>query len=310
MQHLQAPIPLVRMISSDSDRTLAHATSVEDYDDRKLDGPQLRNRSTSPHDKTHNFPSPTNFSLAQHPIETTTTSLQVSAERFDVPLATPTRLIAQPHFATLSHTNLAIPAAGVIVHHGLTANPSSYVPEDDVTIKPTSPQEIMQRRYDIRHLISERFDEDEVEKIPAMHSDFKHESPHPQWTPMTHPEGQLYFRKEGPRGIRICTDVMLQDPDKLEQIDTVAEQLLRKVVARTDAPGDLEITLDVRREEDRPAYYYYLSSLEKRAVLWLEEVDVDLVTFQLRQVFNLSYIRRSGPSHIYTLLLFVCSLNP
>ncbi|EED83144.1 predicted protein [Postia placenta Mad-698-R] len=187
--------------------------------------------------------------------------------------ATPQHNVAAPLHNT--------PADGAIVEEGFP----------DIILQPISPQKVLERRYQDRYRIPSEETREDMEMIPEMETSFEHDPiDNDDWRPMEHPEGQLYYQRMD-LNIHVYTDVLLQDKTNLSEIEKLATVLSRRLQERkSKLPENLEVVLDVQQTEEGTDYYYYLVDGSKRAIFWLEEVDASLLTLQLRQAYNPSYL--------------------
>lgn len=190
--------------------------------------------------------------------------------------ATPQHNVAAPLHNT--------PADGAIVEEGFP----------DIILQPISPQKVLERRYQDRYRIPSEETREDMEMIPEMETSFEHDPiDNDDWRPMEHPEGQLYYQRMD-LNIHVYTDVLLQDKTNLSEIEKLATVLSRRLQERkSKLPENLEVVLDVQQTEEGTDYYYYLVDGSKRAIFWLEEVDASLLTLQLRQAYNPSYLKNA-----------------
>ncbi|OSX61062.1 hypothetical protein POSPLADRAFT_1147144 [Postia placenta MAD-698-R-SB12] len=233
----------------------------------------LRYRSHSPSPKIALQPMPT----LMYPLENVAVPIEqvpgAVRDAISSRAATPQHNVAAPLHKT--------PADGAIVEEGFP----------DIIPQPTSPQNVLQRRYQDRYRIPSEETREDMEMIPEMETSFEHDPiDNDDWRPMEHPEGQLYYQRMD-LNIHVYTDVLLQDKTNLSEIEKLATVLSRRLQERkSKLPENLEVVLDVQQTEEGTDYYYYLVDGSKRAIFWLEKVDASLLTLQLRQAYNPSYL--------------------
>ncbi|CCM03277.1 uncharacterized protein FIBRA_05405 [Fibroporia radiculosa] len=288
MAHLQVPANTIhRPASINSERTLTNTSGAfypndcapEDYGG-------LRSRSQSP---SNDCP-PTG--LFTSPLSRLNSKLKPPSSETE-------------GISVVPHSNAAVPSHNVVtpgVRGAPThvATPLTYIQDQGYAILATSPEQFSSWRYNDRTQIPES-DKDrptELATIPAMQFSFVRQLVKPPWVAKEHPGGQLYFTKCTDDGIRIFTDNCLEDINTLAKIDACAKQLIYRInewrgTSRGPAEvlEDIELVLDVREVDGETEWSYYLASLTKCSIFWLDEVNVDDLSQGLRFVFNLSDLR-------------------
>ncbi|KAJ7266920.1 hypothetical protein B0H12DRAFT_1098818 [Mycena haematopus] len=83
------------------------------------------------------------------------------------------------------------------------------------------------------------------------------------WSAHIHPEGQLYFCREG--SPRVVTEAYLYQPETLNKIE--------KLIADQNFPVSVELELFLKIEDENCAYY--LVDHSTHAESWLENIDTD-----------------------------------
>ncbi|KAJ7512641.1 hypothetical protein B0H11DRAFT_1946634 [Mycena galericulata] len=89
-----------------------------------------------------------------------------------------------------------------------------------------------------------------------------------KWSAHIHPEGQLYFCREG--APRILTEAYLYRPEILDKVTCWIEKIEERLV-RINFPVSDQVELFIKIEDDNCAYY--LVDHATRAQSWLEEIN-------------------------------------
>ncbi|KAI0064305.1 hypothetical protein BV25DRAFT_1990055 [Artomyces pyxidatus] len=112
------------------------------------------------------------------------------------------------------------------------------------------------------------------------------------WTPVTHPEGALYFYH---RRRRIYTDVDLFDPDSRREIEAFAQYLDDRLEAdaRSLPSDECEVVLDCVRDEETGliTWSYYYVDHTTRTLFWLDVYDASNIISDVMGVMSPSHIK-------------------
>ena len=118
------------------------------------------------------------------------------------------------------------------------------------------------------------------------------------------PEGKLYFRDEERVRLsclalkilklivlqRLLTITNLNTEDHHKKIEQGASHLISQLKTRSGIPADTCIVLARGSQDEKEVIIYYLASLSKQAVFWLEEVNSWVVTGFARAVVSQSHL--------------------
>ena len=77
----------------------------------------------------------------------------------------------------------------------------------------------------------------------------------------------------------------LYDPSILRELELAASELVERLKT-TNKPDDTVIVLSKGWSDDKKVMAYYLASMSKRAIFWLDKVEQTLVTDNSRVVVS------------------------
>ncbi|KAF9225083.1 hypothetical protein BS17DRAFT_879243 [Gyrodon lividus] len=146
------------------------------------------------------------------------------------------------------------------------------------------------RRYNRENLVKPT---EKGISIPPGEKEFQCDIPcPPEWLPVTHPEGALYFYHQDQR---IFTDADIRQPQIAKQIASYADGLRQLVEKRH--PGivttDTELALELSDEENKEesCKYYYVDH-QKRVLFWAHEFIPEVESMEnVKGVSNLGHVR-------------------
>ena len=78
--------------------------------------------------------------------------------------------------------------------------------------------------------------------------------------------------------------------DLLEKIERGASELVSRVEERPDAPKDTVIVLTRGWWDEDEVITYYLASMSKQAVFWLDKVEHHIVTDNARAIVSKQHL--------------------
>ncbi|KAF9646877.1 hypothetical protein BDM02DRAFT_2865653 [Thelephora ganbajun] len=117
------------------------------------------------------------------------------------------------------------------------------------------------------------------------------------WTPLTHPEGALYWvynRREGERVMPVYTDAYLYDKEILEEVKNFRDAIFGEIQADR-MPVEWELVLDLGDEQEpneRMCYYYFVNCAN-RTLFWLHQFDTKPLLSGLRRVKSMRRIQQA-----------------
>ncbi|KAJ7359201.1 hypothetical protein DFH08DRAFT_845389 [Mycena albidolilacea] len=91
------------------------------------------------------------------------------------------------------------------------------------------------------------------------------------WSAYIHPEGQLYFCREGP-SLRVVTEAYLYRPETLDKATRWIKRI-EDLIAEKEFPASHHLELFIKLEDEDCAYY--LIDHVTHAASWLETIDTD-----------------------------------
>ncbi|KAJ7792409.1 hypothetical protein B0H14DRAFT_2931374 [Mycena olivaceomarginata] len=91
------------------------------------------------------------------------------------------------------------------------------------------------------------------------------------WSAYVHPEGQLYFCREGP-SLRVVTEAYLYRPETLDKATRWIKRI-EDLIAEKEFPASHHLELFIKLEDEDCAYY--LIDHVTHAASWLETIDTD-----------------------------------
>ncbi|KAI0078369.1 hypothetical protein K474DRAFT_942416 [Panus rudis PR-1116 ss-1] len=168
--------------------------------------------------------------------------------------------------------------------------------EEGPRMKPCSPTDVMDNRYNFRPLLLHNYGDQELKSLPAMCTEFHHEPILP-WQACEHPEGKLYFKRLGDKPVFTHSNVY--DEKTRIELENGITHIRFLCDDRKDTPEDVEIVVDVVLSDEGPVYNYYLASWMKKAVMWLEDVQVDLLTKRYRPVCRVSHCKYAAMENFW-----------
>jgi len=115
----------------------------------------------------------------------------------------------------------------------------------------------------------------------------------PDWMPITHPEGALYFRY---RHAPILTGVNLCDREKLEHVEAFIGQI--DALAKNFDTEGLELVVELLHDEDKINCGYYFVDHKSRLLLWLEEHDISNHISEIKGAKSSAHIRMVFPAFL------------
>ncbi|OCH89635.1 hypothetical protein OBBRIDRAFT_794048 [Obba rivulosa] len=211
-------------------------------------------------------------------------SASVSNEPVSLPsLPASPESLAQPMNFDLSHHhrsgNIAAPAHFVNPPEPSSATPLNagappWIVLDEIKFQPMSPSTLAFWRYEGRTTVPGDGGILLVESMEIGPWD----SPISDWEICIHPEGQRYFRRKQQA---VYTEQDLEDPNLLNNVNQCVESLLKTISHRDKAPSDLEVAIYISGDSEVKTglcAHYYLVTEATRAVCWLQDVSVQLVT--------------------------------
>jgi hypothetical protein len=92
----------------------------------------------------------------------------------------------------------------------------------------------------------------------------------PYWSAHIHPEGQLYFCREG--SLRVVTEAYLYRPETLDRVTRWIKKI-EDMVADKDFPVSDQLELFIKIEDEDCAYYFVDHATHAES--WMEEIDTD-----------------------------------
>ncbi|KAJ7798955.1 hypothetical protein B0H14DRAFT_2904551 [Mycena olivaceomarginata] len=104
------------------------------------------------------------------------------------------------------------------------------------------------------------------------------------WSAHIHPEGQLYFCREG--SFRVVTEAYLYRPETLDQVTRWIKKI-EDLMANKNFPVSGQLELFIKIEDEDCAYYFVDHAT--RAESWLEDIDTD--NLGLPPVVSLSQLK-------------------
>ncbi|TFY69320.1 hypothetical protein EVG20_g3206 [Dentipellis fragilis] len=143
--------------------------------------------------------------------------------------------------------------------------------------------------------------QDNISTVPAMTIHFPHteEGSCGEWTPVSHPEGALYFYH---RQKRVFTDNYMYDETTREELECFIDYLDDLVLALhgswPSACCDrvMEITPD---EDGEMNWRYYCIEHETRSMFWIEDYDCEFLTYELKGVTSMAHIKLTIESNYW-----------
>ncbi|KAJ3556810.1 hypothetical protein NM688_g1813 [Phlebia brevispora] len=174
--------------------------------------------------------------------------------------------------------------------HDIAPPPGSNDPESD-ELKSVTPYDVEDTKYSPPRLSSATQEERKVWDIDPFEVEFAHHLVPPEgWERYTCPEGNVYFHNKT-RGVLTLAD--MNDQAQAAWIEK-AIGIYEEKKSSCRLPPDTEVVLDYRLRG------YYLCSMERQRIFWLEKVPAHLATRYEREAISKAHLGHRITSEFWT----------